>query len=254
MIGFDEKDTAILAELARGPRSASYVARRTGLRRTTVRYRLQSLVRRRAVQDAGVRNRERLWGLSSRREPSRAPVEMYRGRDMERGYALLEGFPRNSIVYAFEGVGWLRKRNAAISRELPVRMQRRHRARKVTFKSAIHRRYLQLMREMSTLPVLSELRQRSMVTGLVMAKSSFLSDGAYFVTTDFILIANEEKKYVLIIKDKTVVRMIYETLEMFFGFSEHTAGVEHFDFNAFVEQLWLEKGGAATARAPRVRS
>jgi DNA-binding Lrp family transcriptional regulator len=231
MLGLDPTDQALLRTLARAPQSASSLARTTGISRPTVNYRLKRLHQLQYVQRTRVSGCELEWRSSVAQERGRALHAVYYGDDIARAYAGLTRVPRGSIIYALCGTKYvaLTAEKYDTYRTHEIRMS--YQARNLFIRNLIGEGIgaITVAHTSKRRSEFAKQTRKRFEENTVYPHPSFKGSGMYCVTKKFILIVNESRRTAIVIKDRELVDMLYETMRLLFSILDHAEHIRHGD-------------------------
>jgi hypothetical protein len=241
MIGFDEKDSAILAALDKKEQNMLALATSTGIGRKTVAYRLDRMARYKLVEEKVSRGKQKVWGLSAASTQHKRKAQVYHGRDVLRAKtAFASKVPKKSVMYTIEGHAFTRLMNTTYNKPpystLGQRAQTLYRKRNITLKSLMHTNIA------SALPVkdphgMLEIRKNRSIETKYLDHKSLLGPCAYVFTPEAMIMINMQKVYAVLITDEVMARTMYDMMGMLYEILDSSHGATRQDFSKFIEHL-----------------
>ncbi len=244
MLGFDHTDSAILVTLGKGEFNMRQLAIKTGLNHQTIAYRLRRLCDLSLVEEKPAKGNQKLWGLSASRKHTKKNIETYYGNDIVRAYTIFHQIPRNSVVYTTEGYLFTELTNKRfIYEKVGIKAQGIYKKRQVILKciSAPQTPKDFVAHISPSGEFMQSLRKRSLVTTMLDSAPSLMGPCAYAIMPHAVFIANEEKRFAIVIKDKAVVTLMHEMARVFYNLLEYSRDAELVVVNDVVEKAIQKK-------------
>ncbi len=213
----DTIDNGIRGQLRRGEATASDLARFLPYPRTTITYRLERLlsVHRVAFRVVG---RCKLWRLATRPQQKKDLFQIFSGPDYYECYKVLLLTPPRSTVYAIQGG----KAGKAVLASIPSYFLREAHAlfkrRKIVLRSVAHRDVFGAFAGLSERMIRSH-KERPQVNKVI--EGALLSGGGELIASPHaLLLTNAKQQRAILIKDREIVRLCHDTLELLHSLSD----------------------------------
>lgn len=214
----DTLDKRIRANLRQGEATASDLSRSLPYPRTTLTYRLARLHTLKLV-DFRAMGRRKLWRLSARPQQKKDLIQIFSGRDFYECYKAFLHTPARTTVYAIQGG----RSGKAILASTPSYFLREVHAlfnrRKIVIRSVVHRDLIgafagmgeRLLRSHQNRPQIHKIVDGPLLAG----------GGELLVSPHALLLTHAQKQRALLVKDKEIVRVCYDTLTLLHNLGEH---------------------------------
>ncbi len=216
MVIFDETDRQILACLGKAPAHCSSIARRLNLPRTTVAYRAERLAKLHRVEKKII-GRKTVWRLSTRRVHNKNILKEFEGVDFIECYKALFTVPKESIVYAVQGsqAGEAELKN--VPHSFITEAHTYFTSRRIVMRGISNKKLFDTLSNLDE-ALLKSHRKRPQA--LKTTNRLFTSGGELFATEHFILLVNPGAKRGVVIKDKDIVSLCFDTMSLLFSLSD----------------------------------
>ncbi len=229
MIGTDNLDNKILQLLGKKPFHPSLISRRMGIPVTTIQYRLYRLAKANLAKKYIV-GRKSLWRPTFKKTHNKNLFKLYKKRDYIQGYNHLLSLPKGTLMLTVQG------RDAAfgeLANVPPLFIKKAHRVFKrknIVMKGIFNDKSLPLFDQVDKDMINSHIGRP---LGLKMlTNDSFLASGEVMSTENFLLLANPRARFVLIIKDRGITKVVNDVLELMFGYIDNH---KTFDLNDYLK-------------------
>ncbi len=240
MIGFNEKDSAILTVLGKRACNMLAIAQATDIHERTVAYRLHKLRKLGVVEVELSKGKQKVWRLSNPRRGRSPDIEVYRGRyETARAQQIFWSTPKNAIIYWVSGYEYANLQNKSpVFDEVGRKSQATYRRRGVILKSIAHTKALEKFSEMlnPSAHFLEGRRKRSLATTFIHSRPSLLGPCAYAIAPHAIYITNVKKDFALVIREKAIVTLFYEMASLLYELVEYACDARFDDMNEVVER------------------
>lgn len=226
----DKIDTIILNKLRKEPLHPSELSRMTKLPRTTIAYRLKRLKKQKIVV-AKTQGRKVVWHISFKPKNNNAYKE-YSGDDFEKAYVECLKIRPNSIILSVQGARAASNEVKNVSRSLVFKFHERFKKKNIIFKSISNTKLLSVFKEIDSQFVQSHIGRTG---GLKLFKNDlFLGDGEIAVCKEFVLIANPKSKTAVVLKEKELVMIFYQTLALLFDSLDE---IRNLNLNEYLKKI-----------------
>lgn len=243
MLGYDQLDSKIIAQLRRKECTANDLSTKIKVSRRTIAYRLVRMKKARIVTSRSSSvSSAHIWSLSVQSTQTKSPLSIYWGHDMVRAYALLGTLPPRTIVYSVEGMDFLAQHLRRLPSNFHIQIQTAYIRKKTIIKSIIHEDALKVCDD-KDIDFLDVHRRRMSITVLRRRRESLLGPGALIVTPTMLFVFNEEKRYAVVMRDPSVARMLHECLQELLDVLEHVRDLEPTHMGKYISELIKQRGG-----------
>ncbi len=230
----DTLDNQILDLLNNQELHPSEIARRIHIPRTTVHYRLQRMEKHRHVKKK-VEGRKIVWSSTIRKKHNKNIFRIYEGRDIVQAYAHLSSISTNSIVLVVQGSDAAKKELSTLPTSFIKEIHRKFKQKDIILKGITNKKILEAFSGVDKSLVGSHLGR---TVGLKLFQDNrFLSSGEIMVAKNFVLLSNLAEQRAIVVKDKHMSHIVYDTLELIF---EILDGRNSFDLNTFLREKMEE--------------
>lgn len=228
MLGIDSLDRAVLSLLDRGSEHTSEIARRLKTGRTSVLYRLNRLQRGGFVRKT-VRGRKTEWSRIYTSEHNKNRIRIYAGRDIVQAYTQFLSLPRHSTILCIQGAEAARGEFRNVPASFMHIINRVYKRKKFILKGISHEQALRAFEKAPPSVIQSHIGR---TLGLrLFSGDLFLGGGEIISSEKYLLISNPSSQIAVIIKDKGIVQVMYETLWVLL---EYMDGGKNFDLNQYL--------------------
>lgn len=221
----DSIDTKILSALKKREMHASLIAVVLNLPRTTVTYHLKRLNAFHKVESKNI-GRKTVWRLAKARIHNKEHFKVFSGIDFHECYKTLFLLPKEALIYGVQGS----QAGAAEFRNVPEYViqdiHNMFKRRKILMRAVTNKKILGALESISDALRTSHTGRTQ---GVKLVDNLLMSHGELFVTKDFAILANPEKKRGVVIKEHAVVSLLYDFMSLFFTLSDQ---LDTFDLNA----------------------
>lgn len=222
MILLDTIDTRVLSYIRKEEAHTSLIADELCIPRTNVAYRLRRLEKFGRVESKTV-GRKTIWRLAKKREHNKELIREFAGTEYYECYKILFTLKKEDSLYVLQGIEAGRAEFKTIPHYLIEDIHRHYKRKKIIMHSVINKEILSVFSEISE-------HLRASHTGRVQnvraIDSLFTSCGECFVSKDFLLIVNPQKKRGLLIKEADIVSLINDFMKLFFTFSDQLESID----------------------------
>lgn len=229
MIILDTIDKKILALLAKQATYSSALARVLEIPRTTISFRLGRLQEFQKVSGEVV-GRKTIWRIPRARIHNKSHYRIFEGNEFLECYKAIETLPPESTVYAVQGKGAADVIFKRIPEELIKELHRTIKRKRIIMHAIANKSITKII---STLNTTLKKSHVGRIQGVKLVDGKFLSSAELFITPLYISIINPDKKIGILIKDPTVISLIYDFAFLFFALSDK---LETFDLNRFIQE------------------
>ena len=213
MIGVDDLDNKILRLLGEKPLHPSEISRKLGIVRTTIQYRLGRLSHVGLARKT-INGRKSIWQPVYKNTHNKNQYRVYRGKDIIQAYKQLLLLPRQTVIFAVQGS---EAAESSLDNLPPFFIKEAHGTftkREIVMRGVSNEKTLKHFDKLDKEMISSHIGRPQ---GLKMfSDNKFLSSGEVMSTEKFLLLANPKSRFVLVIKDKGVTKVVNDTLKTLF--------------------------------------
>lgn len=231
MIGLDNLDNKILKLLGEEPAHTSELSRKTGVLRTTVQYRLNRLLRAGLVRKnkKGVAS---VWQPVYRNPHNKSLCQIYRGKDIIYAYEQLLSLPSQTLIFSIQGSSAARGEFKKLPSAFIKKAHRVFKRKMLVMKGASNKKALEGFNDINKTLIKSHVGRPQGIK--MFFGNEFTAPGELMSTEKFLLLANPEQDFAVVIKDKGITKVINDTMKIFF---DALGDEKTFDLNYYLKNL-----------------
>lgn len=236
MLGLDATDKKILKIIGENPSYPSEIARETFIWRTTIQYRLKRLEKL-GLAEKNKKGIKSVWERIYPKNWNKNIFKVYEGNDMLDAYNHLLFLPKETVVLCVQGAGAPMKEFSGLPYSFFQEAHRVFKKKRIILKGIVNKKVLDVFNKLDNRLIKSHIG-RSLGIKLTIQDKLLLGAGEIMASSGLVLLANPEAKRTIVIKDKNIAKIIYETLEILFdAFKEKGS----FDLNQYLKELINKK-------------
>lgn len=228
MILLDELDNKILTLISKQKIHASEMARQLGVSRTTIQYRLKKIEELGLAQKR-ISGRKTLWSVVVRTEHNKSHFRIYRGADFVQSYKQLLSLPAQTTIFAIQGSSAAKGELNTLPVEFIKESHKIFKKKKIVLKGVTNEKTLHAFTSTDKSLIQSHVGRTLGIK--LFHDSHFLGSGEILSTKKLLLLSNPVAKQAIVIKDKGITEIVYDTLDLIF---EVFDGKNTFDLNSYL--------------------
>ncbi len=221
----DEKITKLLDNK---PTHSSEIARNLGVLRTTVQYRLRRMEVSGIVKSSKL-GRKTMWKLNFNKGHNKNFFRIYKEADIYKAYEQILDLPKNSIILAVQGSDGADKEFLSLPITFIKKAHRILKKRNIILKGISNEKALGVFNDIDSETSKSHIG-RTLSTKFF-SGDVFLGSGEIMSTKKILMLSNPKSKMAIVVKDRQIARIVYETLELLF---DRLDECRVFDLNYFL--------------------
>lgn len=229
MIGVDNLDNKILKILGDEPVHSSEISRKLGVLRTTIQYRLNRLANLGLIKKVVV-GRKSVWYPVYKNEHNKNQYRVYRGGEIVQAYNQLLNLPKQTPILSIQGSDAAKGEFDNLPALFIKEAHRVFKRKRIVMKGISNKKALNHFDKLNKDMIKSHIGRPQ---GLkIFSNGSFMAPGEIMSTENFLLLSNPKSKFVLVIKDKGITKIMNDTLKLVF---ELLDGEKFFDLNGWLK-------------------
>jgi DNA-binding Lrp family transcriptional regulator len=228
MLVLDELDNKILTLIGEDELHPSEMARKLGVLRTTIQYRL------RKIEELGLAKKrtvgkKTLWSAVVRQEHNKSHFKIYKGNDFVQAYRQLLSLPAETTVLAIQGSRAAKGEFTALPAQFIKEAHRVFKRKRFVLRGVTNEQALRAFTGLEESMIQSHVGR---TLGIKLFRDNhFLGSGEIMSTKKLLLLSNPIAKQVVVIKDKGITEIVYDILDLVF---EILDGRNTFDLNNYL--------------------
>jgi len=232
MLGLDKTDQKILKIISKKPSYLSEIARESSIWRTTIQYRLKRLEKIGLVKKnkKGIKS---IWQRVYKKDWNKNIFKIYTGKEIFNAYNHFLKLPKESVILAIQGVKAAEGELCGIPPSFIQMAHHNFKKRKIIIKSIINEEILNIFNLLKKEMIKSHIGRGTGIK-IITHDKLLLGYGEIMATPKLTLLGNLLEKRVVLIKDKNIAQILYETLEILFDAFEEKGS---FDLNKYLKEL-----------------
>lgn len=235
MLGLDATDKKILKIIEKEPSYPSEIARETLIWRTTIQYRLKRLEKLGLAKKTKIGIRS-VWERIYPKDWNKNIFRIYEGDEIIDAYNQFLDLPKNTVILCAQGVKAGEKEVCGFPFSFIQKAHRVFKKKGIVIKGVFNKKLLDVFCGLKNQLIKSHIG-RSIGLKMAIEDKLLLGSGEIMAVPHFVLLANQEAKRAIIIKDKNIAKIIYEILTIIFDAFEEKGS---FDLNRYLKGL-IEK-------------
>ena len=244
----DALDTKIYLQLQKGAQNIAALALAVGVGRTTVRYRLERLRKSERVRSTR-RGRDTLWELSKIQYRDHRLVRVYRRGDIVHVLDRIVSLPKHTIIFAVQGLDAAGKELEWIPLPVLKKYHQGLRRKQIKILGCLPQQAFETLLSSSTDILLSHLG-RSGGSHAIISPQYFQGSCSIIVSSEFIVLLNAGRQRALLISDRQLAQIMYESYMMFFNIISERDNPKSVDVNKLIYEE-LQRRKALPSKAKR---
>ena len=211
MIILDKKDKQILSILKKGPYYPSLISKKTGIVRTTVNYRLCKLHTYKYV-DRHTQGKKVIWQIVPGNIFGKEHFRLYKENEIVNGYNELLRLPKNTVILSIQGYNAARNELRHLPHYFIKEAHRVFKRKNIVIRGIVNKKSLECFKDLQGAMIQSHTGRGMGLT--LLEGDILLGSGECMATNDMLLLANPEKRTVLIVKDRDITEIFYQILNI----------------------------------------
>jgi len=230
MIGTDNLDAKLLRLLGEKPLHPSEISRKLGVVRTTIQYRLGRLSKASLARKT-IRGRKSIWQPVYKNIYNKNRYRVFIGKDIIHAYKQLFKLPHQTVILAIQGSEAAKSSLDNLPALFIKEAHKIFKKREIIMKGISNEKTLGHFNKLDKDMINSHIGRPQ---GLKMfSDNKFLTSGEVMSTEKFLLLSNPQSRFVLVIKDWGLTKIVNDTLELLF---ELLDGKNTFDLNSYLKK------------------
>jgi len=231
IIGLSPADRKILTSLKQGSLHPSEIARRTGISRTTAAYRLQKLSRL-GLTTKKVAGRKSIWDRSFIRTGKGDGVQIYTGEEFRHAYEHLFSLPGKSVIFCAQGDRSAICDTEVLGEHFIKQAHKIFKRKQLIMRGIGNQKVLRFFDSLNPDYVKSHIGRTTGVK--VFSGNILLGTGEIMFTRKFLIFSNPAKQFALVITDKEIVNLAFDTISILF---DSIGEMKTFDINDYLTKM-----------------
>ncbi len=232
MLGLDKIDKEILRIIGENPTYPSELARETLIWRTTIQYRLKRLEKL-GLAKKNKKGIKSIWKRVYKKDWNKNIFRIYSGNEIIDAYNHFLTLPKETVILSVQGVKAAKGEFYGLPFSFVQKAHHTFKKRKIIIKGVINKKILDIFDTLNKQEIKSHIG-RGLGLKIAVQDKLLLGPGEIMATPNIVLLGNPEAKRAIMIKDKNIAKIIYETLEIVFDSLEEKGS---FDLNQYLKEL-----------------
>jgi len=229
MNSIDILDKKILYLIGQKPQYPSEMARNLGIVRTTIQYRLKKLEQLNIVKSTK-NGRQTIWFPIFKNDHNKNHFRIYKKDEIIQAYNQLLNLPKHTNILAVQGNEAAKNEFTSLPALFIKQAHKTFKRKQIILKGITNEKVLNIFDDLDESLVKSH---QGRTTGIkLFSENIFLSAGEIISTKNILLLANPKTKQVIVIKDRGITMIVYDTLHLMFDLLDNK---KTFDLNYYLK-------------------
>jgi DNA-binding transcriptional ArsR family regulator len=222
-----------LTIINKGPLYPSEIAKKSGVARTTVAYRLSRLSKLGLVKKSIV-GRKSLWKRVFKISKTPDYFKIYEGQEIALAYTELFSLPKDSVLLSIQGSEAITGQFNCLPKALILEAHRVFKRKRFILKGISNAGALGAIENIEKDLIESHIGR---TVGLkLFTNNLFRTSGEILCTNNFLLLADPVKKSALIVRGSGITQIVYDALSVLIDSLDN---VKNFNINEYFEKMLL---------------
>lgn len=231
----DKLDDKILRLIGKKSSYTSEMAKNLRVGRTTLQYRLKKLERLGLAKNTN-KGRKTIWLPIFKNTHNKSHFKIYKGVEIIHAYEQLLSVPKHTIIFGVQGSEAARTEFSILPGLFIKKAHKIFKRKKIILKGVSNKKALDYFSGLDDSMVKSH---KGRTLGIkLFSGNSFLSSGEIMSTKKILLLSNPQSKQAVVIKDRGITIIVYDTLQLMF---EMLDDEKTFDLNYYLDTKTASK-------------